>query len=287
MKTNTLILISLLFFMSGCSFTSMTMKATKPLISSTFDQVMNESNPELAKSAIESHIKLLEGILVHRPRDQELLTYASMGYAAYALGYIEDDSTELAIEFYERSVKFALKGLRNYGVSEESAHGDLEKFEHIVSQLPKKAAPLLFWASLSWSLESFLSLENPNSLANLTRAEVMMKRVVELDSTYFYGAPVMYFGVIYGYRPKVLGGNPEKAMIYYENAKIISKNKFLLERVFKARYLWVPLLEEENFRSELNSVIEAPIDILPNAKWITSIAKLKAKKYLSRSSDWF
>lgn len=284
---NILFTLLLIVLINSCSLPTISVKATKPLISSTFSQILNESDIVIARSAIEAHLKLLEGILAHRPEDLELLKYAAMGYTAYTLAYVEDDSVPLAIEFYSRATNYAFQGLTKFGLTPQIIDGDLVVLENKLHKLPPKSVDLLFWGSLSWSLASFLTLDNPNSLNNLTKAELMMKQVYKLDSTYFYGSPSMYFAILSGYRPKILGGDPDKAFRLFENCRKVSNNQFLLERVFRARYLYVPLLEEDKFTQELEYVLEAPMDILPNGKLVTAIAKVKAKNYLKRKGDWF
>jgi len=279
--------VLLMVFLTGCSMTSLTMKATKPLIRNAFLEVMDEPDLTIARTAIESDLKLLDGVLRERPNDRELLTMSAMGTFAYSYAYADDDSSQRAKLLYQRSMEYALRGLKTYGFEASTMNAPVEKIEQEIAKLPTQADPFLFWYSLSSAMNIMLSLDNPNRLADLPRIEAIMKLVRSRDSTYFYGGAPLFFGVLTGFRPKVLGGDPVQAEREFDQCRSISDNKFLLERVFRARYLWVSVLDETKFRTELQYVIDAPDDILPGNKLLTAIAKAKAKKYLSRAGDWF
>jgi len=79
----------------------------------------------------------------------------------------------------------------------------------------------------------------------------------------------------------VLGGNPERAEQEFDQCRSIGNGNFLLERVFRARYLDVALLDETKFKTELYYVISAPDDILPGQRLLTAIAKSKGTLLLS------
>ncbi|MDK9699200.1 MAG: TRAP transporter TatT component family protein [bacterium] len=263
------------------------MKATKPLISATFSQILDEPDLMIAKSAVESDLKLLEGILVHRPKDRELLELAALGYTAYAMAFAEDDDPVRASELYQRGRMYAKRGLCTYGVTDSLFILPPEQLERKLAKLPSSANGLIVWGGLAWGLQIIQSLDNPELIADLPRVTTMVNLIRERDSTYFYGITLLFFGVLDGFRPKMMGGNPEVSEQTFDRCRSITNGRFLLERVYRARYLYVPTMNEERFRSELQAVIDAPIDCLPNNRLLTAIAKAKAKRYLAQASDWF
>jgi len=178
----TLLALSLL---SGCSVTALTMKATKPLIQSTFIAVMDEPDLTIAKSAIESDLKLLDGVLEERPNDRELLTLSAMGFFAYSYAYVEEDSAARAVILYDRSKGYAVRGLITFGFDTTVLGRSVEEIEKELSKLPKGADPFVFWYALSSAMKIMQTLDKTASLADLPRAEAMMRRVRNRDFNVF------------------------------------------------------------------------------------------------------
>ncbi len=266
---------------------SITVKATKPLIRSTFTEVMDEPDLVIAKTSVESNLKLLDGMLHDQPKDRELLELAAMGYFAYSIAFVEDDSAARAMAIYERSKGYAARGLATFGYDTALLRATPDEIASSIERLPAKATPFVFWFGLSSAMRIMLAIDNTELLADLPRVENMMQLVRMRDSTYFYGGAPLFFGVMNGFRPKILGGNPELAEREFDLCRKMSNNQFQLERVFRARYLYVTTLEEEKFRSELNAVLASSDDVHPGRRLLTAVAKNKARRYLANASNWF
>ena len=263
------------------------MKAAKPLISSTFSVLLDEPDLAIAKTSIEADLKLLEGILQHRPRDRALLEKAALGYFAYAFAFVEDIDTMRAQALYRRSRGFALRGLAASGFDTTAVYGPLEGLDSAIMNADRKAVPFAFWMALSWGMETFLRLDDPLLLADLPRAEALMRFVRHTDSSYFFGGAPLFFGALNGFRPRMFGGDTAISVREFNACRSIAGEGFLLERVFRARYLYVPMLDEQRFRSTLQEVLDAPDDILPGYRLLTAVAKAKARCYLARAAEWF
>lgn len=125
------------------------------------------------------------------------------------------------------------------------------------------------------------------SVANLPTAMAFVDRAMELDASYFYGACHLLKGRFEGERPVELGGNPKKARESLVKAMEINEGRFLLARVYMARYFAVPTQDSTLFESELEAVLEASDDILPDARLLTALAKLRAEELLFSMEDFF
>ena len=85
----------------------------------------------------------------------------------------------------------------------------------------------------------------------------------------------------------LLKERPEVAEAEFQRAFEISDGKFLLAKVFHARYYAPLIVDEELFERELNEVLEAPSDALPEVRLLNEIAKAKARIFLANKSRYF
>jgi hypothetical protein len=77
-----------------------------PIVDGGIISLFEEDDYLFAKDAMAGQLKLLEGFLVTDPENEDLLTNASMGFAAYALGFVEDYDKKRASKFYVRAQKY-------------------------------------------------------------------------------------------------------------------------------------------------------------------------------------
>src|SRR5574341_695458 len=98
--------VSLIF--SGC-FQAIAIQTMAGIMDYGFEAFNEESDTELAKEALGSNLKLIEALIKGDPENEKLLLYASQGYNAYALAFVEDDSVERARPLYLRARDFGLR----------------------------------------------------------------------------------------------------------------------------------------------------------------------------------
>lgn len=86
-RTHYTILLLLLFtlvIIPGCSIQKLAIRSTGSVLDASFEALMAEDDLELAKTAIESDLKILEGFLNIDSSNKELLLLAAQGFASYA-----------------------------------------------------------------------------------------------------------------------------------------------------------------------------------------------------------
>lgn len=113
-RTHYTILLLLLFtlvIIPGCSIQKLAIRSTGSVLDASFEALMAEDDLELAKTAIESDLKILEGFLNIDSSNKELLLLAAQGFASYALGFVEDEDPARAVKLYERSRRYASRWL--------------------------------------------------------------------------------------------------------------------------------------------------------------------------------
>ncbi len=114
-----------------------------------------------------------------------------------------------------------------------------------------------------------------------------MTRVEELDPTFHFAGADMFFGVYYASRPRILGGDPEKAKAAFERVHKITKGEYLMTHVLNARWYAVAVQDRELFKQLLTKVLEAPSGGLPGSRLTDEAAKRKAGFLLEKIDDYF
>lgn len=282
-----LILTTVIMGISGCSVQRFAVRSMSGLLEDSMTALFEETDLELAEHAIASDLKLLEGILKSDAGNEKYLLMASQGFAAYALGFVEDEDPLRAKKLYLRGREYGLRLLRKNKQFRRAENQELEIFTQSLKNFDKKDVPALFWTANNWGNFINLSMNDPIALAELPRVQAMMKRVIELDDSYFFGGAHLFLGTVYAVRPPILGGDMKKAKAHFDRCFELSQGKFLLPSVYYARYYLTREFDEKQFRKKLNEVISAPPDIFPEQNLPNAIAKKKAKLLLGNVEEYF
>lgn len=252
-----------------------------------FLTINEESDLALAEQSIASNLKLLEILSKGDPENKNLLQTLTMGYASYALGFVEDDNMDRARVFYLRARDYGLRILREDKKFAAALHGDLESFMTALGSFSSDDVPTIFWTAAGWGGYINMSLTEPEAIASLSKVEAMMQFVVERDPSYFHGAAHIFLGSIYASRPKMLGGDPVRAKKHFDTAIELGEGKFLLAHVLYARWYAVQIQDQDLFENLLDQIDQASIDQLPEVRLVNAIAKKKAHLLRSRINDYF
>lgn len=264
----------------------MLVRASIPMIEGGVKALNSETDLELAEASIPTNLELLEGMIGIDPDNVKLRTYAAQAYYGLSYGFNEDHRQKRASNFYLRGRKHGLIALALIGLDNLEKR-DFESFEAELQKLDKDDVPALFWTASNWAKWIDMNRDNPESIAQLPKPTAMMQRVLELDEKFYYGAAHMYFGVYYGSRSPMFGGNFEKSRQHFDNARAITNNKLLVADLLQAQYLARQEFDQEDFHKRLTKIIEAPEDLYPELALLNQIAKRKAQLLLSMEEKWF
>jgi len=252
-----------------------------------FEAFTSESDLAFAEQALPANLKLMEVMLKSDPDNERILRLLSQGYSSYALGFLEGKDDARAREFYIRGRDFGYRIMRRDARLAKALDGTVDDLKAELATRGKDDVPGVFWSAFGLGSYIQLSLTEPSALIDLPKAEAMMEFVDRVDSSYYYGGADLFLGTLAGMRPKVLGGNPEKAKAYFDKAVRISGGKFLITYDYYASAYAVPTQNEELFTELLGKVQGASIDILPEFRLANAIAKQKAAALLAKKSDLF
>ena len=276
-----------LFGLCACSLQTLALRSTGELMDRGVAAYYDESDPQLAREAMASQLKFVEGLLQSDPKNRRLNRLAAEGFGGYTFLFIEDAQPERAKVFYLRGRDYALRALSAQPGLANLAAMMPDDLERALKSAGKADAPALFWAAFCWSGFINLSKDSPQAVAELPKAVAVMKRSQELDPRYDFAGSDLFFGVYYASRPKLLGGNPAKAKEHFQRAGSLAQGQYLMAYVLEAKSLAVALQDRALFESLLAKVKDSPAGRLPGARLADEVAKLKAAALMEKANDLF
>ena len=280
--------IGCLLFLAACSPRTIAVRQTASVIQHGLPAAYEEGDPILAEQSMPGQLKLLETLLVNDPGNKNLLVTLSQAFGGYAFLFIEDTDQERAKALYARARDYGYRALRRYASCDLANESDPARVEACLATFTKKkTAPALFWTAYSIAGIGKLSLDSPDSIADLAKAEKMMNRVNALWPDYFYGGPDTFLGSYYGGRSKILGGDPAKSKKYFDAAMAASGGKLLTVQLLYAKYYAVQFQDKALFHDLLTKAIDASPDILPEQRLANVVAQKKAKDLLKKENELF
>lgn len=276
----------ILLFFTGC-IQHIAVSTVGGIVDDGFDALTEEQDLEFAAQALPSNLKLLEVMLKNEPDDPRLLRLLAEGYNSYALGFVEDTEPERAKLFYQRATDYALRLVRLDGALAKAFDGSLDELKDELAKRGKDDVPGIFWAAFGLGSYLNLALNDPDAIAMLPKAQIMMSFVASVDSGFYYGGADMFLGTLFGSRPRMLGGDSTLSRQHFERALRINGGKFLMTDVYFARSYAVQTLNEPLFDELLKTVDQTPLEVLPRFRLANAIAKRKAKLLEARKTDLF
>ena len=283
--------ISLLFLLiallTACATSkTMTVAATASLLEDVAKASYKQSDLMLIRRGMPAYLMLIDGMVEALPDNKRLLINAAQLYAAYASAFIQDEDKAYARTLFARARGYALRALEQNGFKNPST-GSFDDFEARLPDLGKKDVPYVFWAASCWGSWISLNQGSMEAMAELPRVEMMMKKVLELDEAFYYGGAHIFMGVLDASRPRVAGGDLDRAQDHFLKAIELGDGKFLMARVYYADYYAKKVFDRELFISILEKVLEIPADITPELTLLNSVAHTKAKEMLDQVDEYF
>jgi len=264
----------------------LTVATTATLLEDVARSSYKQSDLRVIREGMPAYLMLMDGMIEAWPRNEELLIAAAQSYSSFASIFVEDQDKDYAKLLFTRARDYALKSLERRGLK-EPIQKPFEDFKEGLKYLGKKDVPYLFWAATCWANWIRLSLDSMEALAELPKVEWMMKRVLEIDETFYYGGPHLFMGIWFASRPKAFGGDLKKAQEHFLRALELGNGKFLMAYVYYANHYARQALDKDLFTSILQKVLETPADISPDLILLNTVAKKKARELLDRAEEYF
>lgn len=274
-----------LTLMGGCA--RFALRLTPSLLENLKGSLFEECDPEFAKEAIPANLKILEGLLKSDPGNKQILTTLSMGFGGYALLFVESEDPARASQFYLRSRNYGVRALGSKGEALSNPDRREEEVQRELQALDKDDLEALFWTTFAWNAWINLNLDKPAALAQLGASQACLKKVLELDSTYFYGLPHIMEGVILAARSPMFGGDVEQARSRFQRALEISHRQFFLAQYYCAGTYAVRTQDKNLFRSLIQEMIHGDAQALREVCLINTMVQRKAKALDQQMNELF
>lgn len=290
------------FVFSACTPKKIASDVTSKIIMGGYPSIEREADIEIAENTGMTMLQLIEALHYDNPKNKKYKLVLARSYGNYAFGFFENQllehegvNEEKYNLYLERTKRFYKKG-KDIGLdllSQKSSrfksalNKDVNTFKKSLKSFGKSDVPALFWAAFNWGSHVNFNKNSPEALIAFPKVEAMMERVLALDPTFFYGGPHLFFGVSYGSRPKMFGGNLDKSKQHFEKARKAYNGKFLMSSVLYAQYYAVQAQDPALFESLLQQVIHTDPATLPAQRLANELAIERAKLLLAKKKDYF
>ncbi len=284
-----LFLLVLLPWLGACSMGQMVARTSVSIMDGNVDAMNRETDLVLAEAAMPANLKLIEGLIAEDPDNPELLQLAAQGFYGYAFGFVELSDLQRAEALYTRGLEYGIRSLRALGLKRniDLATANPDRIEQAVSRMDSAAVPALFWTASCWAKLIDLRRTDPARIAQLASAERLMSRVRELQPDYYYGGVHLFYGVYFGSRAPMMGGDFARSEQNFSAARAVSEDRLLIVDVLQAEYLERQRLDQEAFHRLLSRVVTDPVGSFPEMALANQIARTRARYLLDRESEWF
>ncbi|MGB5177191.1 MAG: TRAP transporter TatT component family protein [Gammaproteobacteria bacterium] len=279
--------IGSLLLLGGCSTGKMVVRGSQTIMDSGIEAMNQENDLQLARAAMPANLKLMEGMLLEDPENIELLLFAAQGFYGYSYGFIETEDGDRAGDLYRRCYGYARRAFSLHGIDVDPETASADELQNAVASAGKDDVPAIFWSASCLGKWVDMNRDNIAGIAGLSNVAILMQRIIELDETYYHGAAHMFFGVYYGGRAPMLGGDFALAEQHFQRAAEINDDKLLLVDLLHAEYLDRQQLNQQAFQQRLRGILEAPDNLYPQMALINAISKHKAALLLEYEDDWF
>jgi hypothetical protein len=281
------LLFLLIALLTACATgKTMTVAATASLLEDVANASYKQSDLVLIRRGMPSYLMLIDGMVEALPDNKRLLISAAQLYASYASAFIQDEDQIYATALYARARDYALRALEQNGFKNPATR-PFDDFEIGLYDLGKNDVPYIFWAASCWGSWISLNRGSMEAMAELPRVELLMKRVLELDEAFYYGGAHIFMGVLDASKPRVAGGDLDRARDHFLKAIELGDGKFLMARIYYADSYAKKAFDRELFISILEKVLATPADITPELTLLNTVAHTKAKEMLNQVDEYF
>lgn len=263
-------------------------KATDPLIDNLSTSIMKQQDLELVRDGAPAYLLLIDSFIEGSPDDPDMLMAAAQLYSAYTSAFVIDEDKPRAKIMSKKAKNYAFTAMSIKNTTFATLHDKpYEEFEAILPTIQPGDEEILFLVISTWSTFIQAHSGDWDNLADIAKVEALVKRLLELDETYYYGSPHLAMGILKTLLPKALGGRPEEAKVHFEKAIEISQGKFLPAQVTYAKNYARLSFDRQLHDRLLAQVMETPVDIVPELTLINAMAKKQAEGLLADADEYF
>ncbi len=268
---------------AGCS--AFYSSATSRLAENLSWAFENQTDTEVVRNGTPAYLLMMDALIRQSPKNASLLRSAAALNASYAEIFVKDlqrskTLTAKALELAVTSACLENKALCNIRTK------NYDDFQAAVKSAGTTDIDSLYTLGAVWASWIQTHSKDWNAVAELSRVEAIMQRIVSLNPEYDNGGAFLYLGTLATLLPPALGGEPEKGKRYFEKALALSEGKNLYAKVLYARQYARLVFDQQLHDSLLRDVLAADPNVEGYAL-INSIARKEAEILLESSDNYF
>lgn len=270
-------------YLTACA--SLIASQTSQLADDIAGAIYNNNDVESVRQAIPTFLILIDGMIESSPDNVGLLMAGAQLNDAYSSNFVTDKGRQKRLS--GKAMRYAGHGACSYKASLCSLRElPYDQFAAKIDEAGADDIDVLYTYGVTWLGWVQINSDDWEEVANLARVEYMLKRVVSLDGNYDQGMAYLYLGGIASLLPPALGGKPELAKEYFEQAISRSGERNLMAKVVYAERYARMMFEQELHDRLLQEVLAADPDV-PGLVLINHIAQQQAKQLLASGAEYF
>jgi hypothetical protein len=278
-----------LIFPASCTYRTFIANNMSGTLGDMEKAFYKEKSVRFAREAIPAMIKQLDGFIESSPENADLLTSGARMNCGVAFMFIDDEDPALSSILYIKGLNYALRALETDVRGFKKYYGgDLQEFEKFIGGniTKKEQVPATFWAGNCLGGYINVNREDIGAVADIPKAEILVKHALNLNELYFYSGAHLFFGIFNGSLPAMLGGNPQESKMHFEKLIEQTKGNFLLGKVMYASTYAVQVQDRKLYEKLLSEVLESE-NYPEEFNLINAAAKAKAEKMIKQADEKF
>lgn len=237
------------------------------------------------RAALERAIGLWEAAVAAQPGDGATWARLSRAYYLLADGFLRNEGpkSERYLQTFEKGTAAGERALAALSPAFKAKVTADEKVEEAIKVVGPEGIEAMYWYAVNlgkWSRAKGLAA----LLGNKDRVKGVVSRVLELDETFFHGAPHRYFGAYWSLLP--VGRDLNKSRDHFDKSLKIAPG-YAGTRVLMAETYAVKKQDRALFLRLLDEVIALPDDAIPDLAPETRIEKDKARELKAKVDELF
>lgn len=255
-------LLAMTLLVSSCSsIQKMALRGTTPVFVDASDKMTIERSWDFYRESAPGNLKFLETVYLQDKDNLELLGTLVKGYAGYSysvpetlamddeLSGVEDSAhKKMAIGMYTRAFDYGMDYFNRKGVTRKSIlDNDEKELKQILDdKFKKKDLVTILFTAQAWGSLINLQKDNVALVSHIPKVKVLFDWVCHKEPSIENGLCDIFYAQYEASRPRMLGGNPEKARELYQRA-MLKRPKHLLIRVGYIQYSLMPAFDKEEY----------------------------------------
>jgi hypothetical protein len=252
------------------------------------------SDYDVANTIAFAGLGQFEGMHYLAPDNEDALFMLTKGWTGAGFAFIEDQLEQAedtdgydsplylyhqarARAAYERAIFYGSQLLELQHPGFEAARKNDDSMKAWLAQFGEEDVPALFWTGYAWMAKTNILKDDPAIVSELFVGVAMIERVAQLEETYMYGSPLT---ILASYHARSAMAELDEAKKLFDKAIAVSDGKLMLPKVQLAAKYYCTKGDKQAYEKLLNEVI-ATGDVLPQQRLQNTIAKRRAKRYLS------